>query len=111
MDVRIKKAVKSLAGKSQIDNALDITEKNGGNISTFHLNTFTGKSHFENNEIQNYLAFQSAFKYFKMPSTKSSQIIAWKSNGLSEESIKPSTTLNKNLNPETILFLMVPKLK
>ena len=37
--------------------------------------------------MQNYLVFQPPFKYFKKPSTKSNQIIAWASNELSEESI------------------------
>ena len=42
--------------------------------------------------MQNHLLFQPAFKYFRMPSPKSSQIIERKSNELSEESIKPPNT-------------------
>ena len=65
-------------------------------------------SNFENDEMQYYIVFQLAFKYFKMPSPKSNQIMAWKSNGLSEESIKPPTAPNNSLAPG-MTFLKVPK--
>ena len=58
--------------------------------------------------MQYYIVFQLAFKYFKMPSPKSNQIMAWKSNGLSEESIKPPTAPNNSLAPG-MTFLKVPK--
>ena len=49
--------------------------------------------------MQNYLTLEPGFKYFKTFSTKSIQIIASKSNGLSEESITPPTTSNNSLAP------------
>ena len=45
-----------------------------------------------------------------MPSAKSNQIIAWKSNGLSKESIKPPATSNNSIFPG-MTFIMVPQLK
>ena len=66
---------------------------------TFHLSYFLGKSHFENNEKQNYIVFQPDFKYFKTPSAKNIQIVAWKCNGLSEESIKSLITSDNSFAP------------
>ena len=40
-----------------------------------------------------------AYKYFKTVSINNSNILSWKSKGLSDESIKPPTTSNKMLNP------------
>ena len=58
-----------------------------------------GKSHFENDGTQNWLVFQPIHKYFKTVSANDSNILPWKSKGLSDESIKPPTTNNKILNP------------
>ena len=46
----MKEAVKSLASRSQVDNALDVGGKNIKNIEklqTFDSSYFLGKSHFE----------------------------------------------------------------
>ena len=40
-----------------------------------------------------------AYKYFKTVSINNSNILSWKSKGLSDESIKPPSTSNKMLNP------------
>ena len=48
-DARMKEAAKNLASYSQVNNALDIAEKNGENIKnlkTFDLSYFIGKSYF-----------------------------------------------------------------
>ena len=58
--------------------------------------------------MEHYLEFQLDSKYFKAPSAKSIQMIAWKPNRLSEESIKSPTTSEDSLTP---LFSMLPKLK
>ena len=58
--------------------------------------------------MERYLEFQLDSKYFKAPSAKSIQMIAWKPNRLSEESIKSPTTSKDSLTP---LFSMLPKLK
>ena len=65
-------------------------------LKTFDSIYFCGKSHFEDDGTQNYLVFQNVSRYFK---TVDSNILLWKSKGLSDESIKPPTTSNKMLNP------------
>ena len=66
---------------------------------TFDSIYFCGKYHFEDNGTQNYLVFQTACRYFKTVSINYSNILSWKSKGLSDESIKPPSTSNKILNP------------
>ena len=60
---------------------------------------FRGKRHFEDDGILNYLVFQTVSRFFKTVSANDSNILLWKSKGLSDESIKPPTTSNKMLNP------------
>ena len=48
--------------------------------------------------LQAYLVFQSIHRYFKVINN-TRYIAEWKSNGLSDESIKSSTTSNNNLTP------------
>ena len=58
----------------------------------------TGKSHFEEDSVQNYLVFQPIRRYFKIiANTK--YISSWKSKGLSDETIKPYTTSDNSLTP------------
>ena len=66
---------------------------------TFDSVYFCGKSHFEDNGTQNYLVFQTACRYFKTVSINYSNILSWKSKGLSVESIKPPSLSNKMFNP------------
>ena len=64
-DANMKEAAKSVASKSQVDNALDRAYKNIEKIKklqAFDLSYISGKSHFENDGMQNYVAFQLAFK-------------------------------------------------
>ena len=68
-------------------------------LETFYLIYFRGKSHFEDDGAQSYLVFQNISKYFETVSANDSNILSWKSKGLSDESIKPSTTSNKMFNP------------
>ena len=67
-------------------------------LKTFDLSYFIGKSHFEEDGTQNYLAFQALSKYFKVI-TNTDYILSWKSNGLSAESIKPPATSDNSLTP------------
>ena len=60
--------------------------------------SFRGKNHFEDDGTQNWLVFQPIQKYFKTVSTTDSNILSWKSKGLSDESIKAPTTSNKFLD-------------
>ena len=45
------------------------------------------------------VGFQTVSRYFRTVSANNSNILSWKSKGLSDESIKPPTTSNKMLNP------------
>ena len=62
---------------------------------TFDSIYFRGKSHFENDGTQNYLVFQTVSRYFKTVSN----ILSWKSKGLSDKSINPHSTYSKIFNP------------
>ena len=57
------------------------------------------KSCYSDDATQNYLVFQTVYRYFKTVSANDSNILSWKSQGLSDESIKPSTTSKEMLNP------------
>ena len=67
-------------------------------LKTFDSSYFIGKSHFDKDGTQNYLVFQPISKYFTLI-TNTDYISSWKSKGLSDESIKPSTTSDNSLNP------------
>ena len=57
-----------------------------------------GKSHFEENDAQNYLIFQPIIRYFRIiANTKF--ISSWKSKGLSDETITPYATSDNSLTP------------
>ena len=73
-------------------------ENNIKKVQTFDSSYFTGKSHFEEDGVQNYLAFQPIHRYFKIiANTK--YISSWKSKGLSDETIKPYATSDNSLTP------------
>ena len=65
-------------------------------LKTFDSSYFIGKSHFEEDGKQNYLAFQPINKYFKLI-TNTDYVSSWKSKGLSSENIKPPTTSDNSL--------------
>ena len=67
-------------------------------IKTCDSGCFIGKIHFGEDGTQNYLIFQLMRRYFKMV-TSTDYISSWKSKGLSDESFKPPTTSDNNLNP------------
>ena len=75
-------------------------------LKTFDLSYFIGKSHFEEDNTQNYLVFQPINKYFKVI-TNTDYVSSWKSKELSAESIKPPTTSDNSLTPA--LNYYVPK--
>ena len=45
------------------------------------------------------IVFQTVYRYFKTVSANDSNVLSWKSKGLSDESIRPPTTSNKIFNP------------
>ena len=55
-----------------------------------------GKSHFDEDGVQNYLVFQSVLKYFTF---NSKWIIKQKLKGLSNESLEVISTSDNTLNP------------
>ena len=75
-----------------------VVENELKNLQTFDSIYFGGKSHFEDDGTQNYLVFQTVSRYFKTVSANDSNILSWKSKGLSDESIKPPSTSNNILN-------------
>ena len=59
---------------------------------------FIGKSHFEEDDTQNYLVFQPMYRYFKViANTK--YISEWKSKGLSDKTVKVPAISNNDLSP------------
>ena len=68
-------------------------------LETFDSINFRGKSQSEYDGTQNYLVFQTVYRYFKTVSANDSNILSRKSKGLSDESIKGLSTSNKMLNP------------
>ena len=67
-------------------------------LKTFDSDYFIGKSHFEEDVVQNYLVFQPMYRYNKMM-TNTDYILSWKSEGLSAESFKLPATSDNSLNP------------
>ena len=76
-----------------------LVENKLNKLKTFDSSDFIGKSHFEEDGVQNYLVFQPLNKYFKVISNSNS-ISSWKSKGLSNETIKPPATSDNSLNPK-----------
>ena len=66
------------------------------------MSYFKGKQYFdEGSGKQNYLVFLPMGKYFKLNSVVGviDRVLSWQSKGISNESIKPPTTSDNNLNP------------
>ena len=70
-------------------------------LKTFDSSYFIGKSHFEEDGTQNYLAFQPMYLYFKRTAVveNDSYIYYWQSKGLSNEKINSITTSNHSITP------------
>ena len=75
-----------------------LAENKLNKLETFDSGYLIGKSHFGEDDTQNYLVFQPMHRYFKMI-TNTDYISSWKSKGLSAESIKPPTTSDNSLTP------------
>ena len=72
-------------------------------LKAFDLSYFIGKSHFEEDGVQNYLVFQPLKKYFKIVAS-TNYISSWQSKGLSDETIKPPSTSDNSLNPKVSYY-------
>ena len=70
-------------------------------LKTFDSSYFRGKSHFEEDGTQNYLAFQPMYRYFKIIAGlgNGSHIYYCKSKGLSEEGVNSIKTSNYSVIP------------
>ena len=66
-------------------------------LQTFDSIYFRGKNYFEDDGTQNYLVFDTSYKYFKISNSTNRNLK--KSKGLSNESIKPPSTTNNTLDP------------
>ena len=67
------------------------------------MSYYRGKQYFdERSGKQNYSVFLSINKYFKLNSVAGAAdyVLSWQFKGLSNESIKPSTTTNSSLTLE-----------
>ena len=93
-----KLAQANVITKRNFDAKIIELENNIKKLQTFDSSYFKGKSHFEEDGVQNYLVFQPMYRYFKMI-TNTDYISSWKSKGLSAESIKPPTTSDNSLTP------------
>ena len=75
-----------------------LVENEFNKLKIFDLSYFIGKSHFEENDTQNYLVFQPMCRYFKL-NTDASFILSLQSKGLSNENIDPPTaSLSPSIN-------------
>ena len=69
------------------------------NLKTFDSSYFIGKSHLEEDGVQNYLVFQPLIRYFKLNGSTGC-ISSWKSKGLSAETIEPPSTSIISISPQ-----------
>ena len=73
-----------------------LVENELNKLKTFDSSYFIGKSHLEENGVQNYLVFQPLDKYFKVI-INTGYVSSWKSKGLFAETIKPPTTSDNSV--------------
>ena len=78
-------------------------------LKTFDSSYFIDKSHFEEDGTQNYLAFQSIYRYFKIIAGvgNGSYIYYWKSKGLSDEKINSIKMPNDSITPNKIVLHLI----
>ena len=79
-------------------------------LKTFDLTYFIGKSHFEEDDNQNYSVFQPLNKYFKVIAN-TDYVLSWKSKGLSAKTIKPTTTSENILTPAVSYYCTNTRVK
>ena len=70
-------------------------------LKTTDLGYFIGKSHFEEDAVQNCLVSEPLKRYFKVINNANTKYISsWQSKGLSDKTIKPHTTSDDKRNPK-----------
>ena len=75
-----------------------LVENELNTLKNFNSSYHNGKSYFEEDGTPNYLIFQPLNKYFKV-SGNLHYVLSWTSKGLSNKSIKASTTSDDSLTP------------
>ena len=80
-----------------------LVENELNKLKTFDSSYFIGKSHFEEDGVQNYLVFQPLNKYFKVIAS-TNYVSSWQSKGLSDKTIKPLATSDNSLNPKVSYY-------
>ena len=77
-------------------------------LQKFDAAYFRGKSHFEEDGTQNYLAFQPMYRYFKRIAGVGScnYIYFWKPKGLSDERLDSFTASNYKIIPELSFMVL-----
>ena len=89
-----------------------LVENELNKLKTFDSGYFIGKSHFEEDGVQNYLVFQPLNKYFKVITNANTKYISsWQSKGLSDEIMKLPTTSDNSLNPKVSYYGTKTRLK
>ena len=86
----------------ELEHILSAEKINSINFTKNNSKRYFGKSHFEENGTQNYLAFQPMHRYFKrvVGVGTGNYINFWKSKGLSDENITVPATNDYSLNPQ-----------
>ena len=82
-------------------------------LKTFDSSYFKSKSHFEEDDTQNYLVFSPMYRYFKRVSGVGSgnYIYFWKDKGLSDERLNSITASNYSITPELSFYGTKTKVK
>ena len=75
-----------------------LVENELNKLKIFDSSYFIGKSHFEEDNTQNYLVFQPINRFSKLIAN-TLYISSWKFKGLSAETIKPPSTSDNSLTP------------
>ena len=77
-------------------------------LEKFDAVYFRGKNYFDINDgTQNYLVFQTMYKYFKASVKGSTTYVSsWESKGLSKEKISSITTSNYNQAPSLDMIML-----
>ena len=96
-----KLAQANVITKINFDEKINEVEKHIKKLQTFDWGYFIGKSYFGENGTQSYLIFQPIFRYFKISTinNNTTYVLSWKSKGLSDETIKLTTTSDNSLTP------------
>ena len=94
--------ISNLVKKSNYNTKITSIENYVEKLQAYDLSYFRGKQYFDEEDgKQNYLVFLSMTKYFKLNTIDGviDRVLSWQSKGISNESIKPPTTSDNNLNP------------